>query len=273
MHERRRSSATRRSQHPRCVLPRPASATSRATRRRWSSEICGISPGADFLRGRRDADRELRPRAHDRALLRRRLDAAHRRRADDPRRRDPAAAARQHRPPRRRHPGAARPRVDPGLDRHPDALRPAARLPARCRTRREGELDLETYVDSGGADRGWWSNFDKYIVSLLKAWFGDAATEENDYGFGRLPKITGNHSHFPTMLRALDGGARRPLRDGPEPGGRLAARGAAAAGAGEAEVARGPRPVRDRDRDVLARRARGAAPASCAPRTSRPRSS
>ena len=43
------------------------------------------------------------------------------------------------------------------------------------------------------------------IVSLLKAWFGDAATAENDYGFGYLPKLTGNHSHFPTMLRALDG--------------------------------------------------------------------
>src|SRR3712207_8096884 len=51
-------------------------------------------------------------------------------------------------------------------------------------------------------------SFDTYIVSLLKAWFGDAATEENDYGFRSLPKITGNHSHFPTMMRALDGGLR-----------------------------------------------------------------
>ncbi len=71
---------------------------------------------------------------------------------------------------------------------------------------RHGDFTLRDYVDTGGADKGWWSNFDKYIVSLLKAWFGDAATEENDYGFGYLPKITGNHSHFPTMLRALDGG-------------------------------------------------------------------
>src|SRR5215212_1889161 len=71
---------------------------------------------------------------------------------------------------------------------------------------REGENDLETYVDSNGSDRGWWVNFDKYIVSLLKAYFGDAATADNGYGFSRLPKITGNHSHFPTMLRALDGG-------------------------------------------------------------------
>jgi formate dehydrogenase major subunit len=68
------------------------------------------------------------------------------------------------------------------------------------------ELTLKDYIDTGGADRGWWSNFPKYIVSLLKAWFGDAATEENEYGFRYLPKITGNHSHMPTMLRAVDGG-------------------------------------------------------------------
>jgi formate dehydrogenase major subunit len=71
---------------------------------------------------------------------------------------------------------------------------------------REEELTLKAYISSGGATKGWWSNFDKYIVSLLKAWFGDAATEENDYGFSHLPKITGNHAHFPTMMRAVDGG-------------------------------------------------------------------
>ena len=41
----------------------------------------------------------------------------------------------------------------------------------------EEELDLERYIATGGADRGWWSFFDTYIVSLLKAWFGDAATD------------------------------------------------------------------------------------------------
>jgi formate dehydrogenase major subunit len=68
------------------------------------------------------------------------------------------------------------------------------------------ELTLEAYIASGGEEKGWWSNFDKYIVSLLKAWFGDAATKDNDYGFAHLPKITGNHAHFPTMMRAVDGG-------------------------------------------------------------------
>jgi formate dehydrogenase major subunit len=71
---------------------------------------------------------------------------------------------------------------------------------------REKELTLDAYIKSGGADRGWWSHFDQYIVSLLKAWFGPAATPENDYGFGHLPKITGNHAHYPTMMRAVDGG-------------------------------------------------------------------
>jgi formate dehydrogenase major subunit len=82
---------------------------------------------------------------------------------------------------------------------------------------REGDYTLADYVDSVGADRGWWANMDKYTVSLLKAYFGEAATKENDYGFGRLPKITGNHSHFPTMLRALDGGLEGLLVMGQNP--------------------------------------------------------
>jgi formate dehydrogenase major subunit len=68
------------------------------------------------------------------------------------------------------------------------------------------EVDLEAYVGRGGADRGWWTFYRTYIVSLLKAWFGDAATEDNEFGFGGLPRISGNYMHFSTMLRAIDGG-------------------------------------------------------------------
>jgi len=70
---------------------------------------------------------------------------------------------------------------------------------------REDGLSLKDYIGMGGKDRGWWSHFDIYAISLLKAWFGDAATADNDYGFSHLPKLTGNHSHFPTTLRMLDG--------------------------------------------------------------------
>jgi formate dehydrogenase major subunit len=69
----------------------------------------------------------------------------------------------------------------------------------------ENDLDLEGYIESGSSNRGWWSHFDEYIVSLCKAWFGDSATAENDYGFPWLPKISGNHSHYVTTNRALDG--------------------------------------------------------------------
>jgi len=44
-----------------------------------------------------------------------------------------------------------------------------------------------------------------YIVSLLKAWYGDAATEENDYCFGHLPHLTGDHSIYPTIMGMVDG--------------------------------------------------------------------
>src|SRR3954463_1249248 len=71
---------------------------------------------------------------------------------------------------------------------------------------REGHLTLEDYCATGGKSRGWWSHFDIYTISLPKAWFGAGATAANDYGFAHMPKISGNHSQFPTMLRMLDGG-------------------------------------------------------------------
>ena len=74
------------------------------------------------------------------------------------------------------------------------------------RGRRGGVRPRRSTWTAARADRGWWSFFDTYIVSLLKAWFGDAATPENDFGFRHLPKISASHSHFATMLRAMDGG-------------------------------------------------------------------
>ena len=105
---------------------------------------------------RRDAVRELRPRAHLRVLLRGRLDAALRRRAVHPHGGHHPAAARQHRPPGRRDHGAARARLDPGLDRHPDAVRPAARLPADA----EGRVTTQTSRNTSRTTRrqsGWWT--------------------------------------------------------------------------------------------------------------------
>ncbi len=43
----------------------------------------------------------------------------------------------------------------------------------------------------------WWSNTPKYVVSMLKAWYGDAATKDNDFGFHYLPKVSSaNYTHI-----------------------------------------------------------------------------
>lgn len=54
--------------------------------------------------------------------------------------------------------------------------------------------------------KGFWSNGDAYMVSLLKAWFGDAATEENDYAYNYLPRLNGAHGTYQTLMRMFDKG-------------------------------------------------------------------
>ena len=41
--------------------------------------------------------------------------------------------------------------------------------------------DLATYLSKHRDRTGWWWNIDKYIVSLLKAYYGEAATKDNDW--------------------------------------------------------------------------------------------
>jgi formate dehydrogenase major subunit len=64
---------------------------------------------------------------------------------------------------------------------------------------------LQNYIAKHQSTAGWWANFDKYVVSLLKAWYGDAAARNNDFGFGWLPRITGDHSHMGYWLDLADG--------------------------------------------------------------------
>ncbi|WP_027176333.1 formate dehydrogenase-N subunit alpha [Desulfovibrio aminophilus] len=35
----------------------------------------------------------------------------------------------------------------------------------------------------------WWGNRPKYVVSLLKSWYGENATRENDFGYSWVPKM------------------------------------------------------------------------------------
>ncbi len=69
----------------------------------------------------------------------------------------------------------------------------------------EGDRTFRGYLERHRAEAGLWSRLDAYLVSLLKAWWGDAAHEGNDWCFEYLPLLTGDHSTYPTTLAMLDG--------------------------------------------------------------------
>ena len=67
------------------------------------------------------------------------------------------------------------------------------------------DLDLESYVRPSEDAVGYWGNIRSYLVSLLKAWWGDSATASNDYCFDWLPRLTGDHGTFQTVIDQMEG--------------------------------------------------------------------
>ena len=65
--------------------------------------------------------------------------------------------------------------------------------------------DLDAYVEAEKTQNGFWANTRNYMVSLLKAYWGDAATADNDFCFDYLPRLTGDHSTYPTVKAQIDG--------------------------------------------------------------------
>jgi formate dehydrogenase major subunit len=69
--------------------------------------------------------------------------------------------------------------------------------------------DLHQSLDEWLADdegkAGFWGNIRSYAVSLLKAYWGDAATAENDFCFDYLPRLTGDHSTYTTVKAQIEG--------------------------------------------------------------------
>ncbi len=70
--------------------------------------------------------------------------------------------------------------------------------------------DEQTYAGylKNATKPGWWSNAPKYMTSLLKAYYGDAATPENDFCFEYLPQISGDYSVLPTQVSMKDGNVK-----------------------------------------------------------------
>src|SRR4029077_13956470 len=65
----------------------------------------------------------------------------------------------------------------PGYLNAPSALRP--------------HDTLGDYIYAETSATSFWSNLPAFFVSQLKAWFGEHATTENDYGYDWLPKTVG----------------------------------------------------------------------------------
>lgn len=67
------------------------------------------------------------------------------------------------------------------------------------------DTDLAAYIENYRSEKGWWGELPRYIVSLLKAWYGEGATEENDWAYANLPRLTGDHSYMSTVNGMVDG--------------------------------------------------------------------
>jgi formate dehydrogenase major subunit len=63
----------------------------------------------------------------------------------------------------------------------------------------------DQFLEDETMPTGWWSNFPKYFTSLLRAYYGDAAHRDNQWGYHWLPKIVGDHSQLALTLAMNDG--------------------------------------------------------------------
>ncbi|MFH0847785.1 MAG: formate dehydrogenase-N subunit alpha, partial [Chloroflexota bacterium] len=86
-------------------------------------------------------------------------------------------------------------------------------LPGYLKLPFDRETTLATFLDrvtTKSADPlslNFPQNMPKYVISLLKAWYGDAATKDNEFGFNYLPKLESgkNYSHI-ALFEAMDAG-------------------------------------------------------------------
>ena len=67
--------------------------------------------------------------------------------------------------------------------------------------------DLDAWIadQRSAGHKGYGYDVDAYLVSLLKEYFGDAATPENGFGFDWLPRIDGDHGTYRTVMDMIDG--------------------------------------------------------------------
>src|SRR5256886_4175402 len=77
--------------------------------------------------------------------------------------------------------------------------------------------DFESYMQANTSPTGFWGNFKSYWVSLMKAYFGENASAENDWLFEHLPRIDDDNSAYWTTLQMLDGKVKGYIIAGENP--------------------------------------------------------
>jgi formate dehydrogenase major subunit len=76
---------------------------------------------------------------------------------------------------------------------------------------------LDEFIEANTSPTGWWGHFDAYWASLMKAYFGENASSENDWLFSKLPRIDDDNSVYWTTLQMLDGKVKGYLLAGENP--------------------------------------------------------
>ena len=84
---------------------------------------------------------------------------------------------------------------------------------------RDAHPDLATYLEKETPKGGFWTNKPKFFVSLLKAFYGDAATKDNEFGYQWLPKRASAdaYSHQHMFVDMYNGVIKGFLADGQNP--------------------------------------------------------
>src|SRR5437867_1102033 len=84
---------------------------------------------------------------------------------------------------------------------------------------RDAHPDLTAYLEKETPKGGFWVNKPKFFVSLLKAFYGDAATKDNDFGYQWLPKRASAdaYSHQHMFVDMYNGVIKGFLADGQNP--------------------------------------------------------
>ena len=131
-------------------------------------------------------------------------------------------------------------------------------LPGYLQMPLESQPALDDYIATNQSAGGWWHNLPKYMVSLLKAWYGERATAENEWGYQYLPKLNGaeDYSYYPMFFKMKDGKVG-PLRDGRELRRRWPRRARRARGDAQAGLVCRARPIPGRDSGLLEAGRRG----------------